>query len=192
LGVQSYLQQRLLGAFLIAMLLAYGMVFSERKDPVAFRRLLQHLGRREWSRASEVFPLWLSTLPFVILTCILLVGVSLISAPNEETRQVVAPAVAMVFFLLRDLGIILFLNLGRVPKRADMLTMLFLFLLYGAIPTILSGLELDLLPALFWPVSGMPAEILLPAALIQAVVMFWLLVRRWRKSHHLSSLQKDY
>ena len=178
---QSVYQQRLLSAFVITLVLAYGTVFSERKDPVVFRRLLQSLGRREWVRAMEVFPLWLSTLPFVILTCVVLVVVEVTSAPSEGMGQVVVPAVAMVFFLLRDFGILLFLNLGRIPKRADMLTVLFLVLLYGVIPTILTALDLDRMTGLFWPIPGVAAEIVLPAALCQAVAMLWLLVQRWRR-----------
>ncbi len=180
---QSLGQQRLIVAFLVAIMLAYGTVFCERKDPVAFRRLLQHLGHGEWGRAMEVLPLWLSTLPFVILSCTLLVAVDLISGPVEEASQVVVPAVAMLLFLLRDFGLMLFLNLGRIPKRADMLTILFLVLLYGVIPTILTALDLGRLAGMFWPVPGVSAAIVLPAALFQAVVMLWLMVRRWRKNH---------
>jgi hypothetical protein len=163
--------------------LTYGAVFSERKDPVAFRRLLQSFGHREWRRALEIFPLWLSTLPFVVLSCAVLVVVALTSGPGEGVAQVAVPAVAMVLFLLRDLGIVLFLNLGQSPKRADMLTILFLALLYGVIPTILAALGLDRLAGLFWPIQGVSAEIVLPAALFQAVAMLWLMVRRWRRNH---------
>jgi hypothetical protein len=179
---QSVWQQRLLSAFLMTLVLAYGTAFCERKDPVAFRRLLQYLGRCEWGRAMQVFPLWLSTLPFVVLTCAVLAVVDLTSGPSEGVEQVAVPAVAMVLFLLRDFGILLFLNLGRIPKRADMLTILFLVLLYGVIPTILAALDLDRLTGLFWPIQGVPAEIVLPAALFQAVAILWLMARRWRKS----------
>ncbi len=180
---QNVWQLRLLSAFLITLMLAYGTAFSERKDPVAFRRLLQRFSLREWGRAMEIFPLWLSTLPFVFLSCAVLAIVELSSGPVEAVGLFATPAVAMVLFLLRDFGLLLFLNLGRNPKRADMLMMLFLVLLYGVIPTILAALDLDRLTGLFWPVPGASAEIILPAALAQAVVMLGLMVRRWRKSH---------
>ena len=53
---------RLLSVFMVMLLLAYGAAFSERKDPIAIRRLLQALARRQWSRALTNFPLWLSSL----------------------------------------------------------------------------------------------------------------------------------
>ncbi len=180
---QSVWQMRLLGAFLITLVLAYGTAFSERKDPVALRRLLQYLSLYEWRRAMQTFPLWLSTLPFVLLTCTILVFVDLTSSPVADAKSVAIYAVAMVLFLLRDLGILLFLNLGRNPKRADMLTILLLILLYGVIPTILSALDFDRLTGLFWPVPGTSADIVLPAALAQAVVILGLMVGRWRKHH---------
>ena len=179
---QGLAQQRLLSAFLTAMMLAYGTLFSERKDPVALRRLLQYLGRRQWRKAVEVFPLWLSTLPFVVLTCVVLTAVDLTSTPGEDVAQFATPAVAMVLFLLRDFAILLYLNLGQNPKRADLLTILFLVLLYGVIPSILAALDLDLLTGLFWPIPGLSASIFLPAALFQATVMLWLMARRWRKN----------
>jgi hypothetical protein len=179
---QSLAQQRLLSAFLITLMLAYGTAFSERKDPVALRRLLQYLGQRQWFRAMQSLPLWLTTLPFVLLACAVLVAVDLISGLNAG-MQIAVPAMAMVLFLLRDFGILLFLNLGRIPKRADMLTIVFLVLLYGVIPTILAALGFDRLAGLFWPSPGVPAEIVLSSALFQAVVMLWLMTRRWRKSH---------
>jgi hypothetical protein len=179
---QSLALQRLLSAFIVALALAYGAAFCERKDPVAFRRLLQQLGHRDWGRVMETFPLWLSTLPFVVLSCFVLVAVELATGPVEGVKGLAVPTVAMGLFLLRDLGIMLFLNLGRVPKRADMLTILCLTLLYGVIPTILAALDLDLLTALFWPIQGVPGAILLPAAFCQVVVVSWMMVRRWRKS----------
>ena len=184
---QSIQQLRLLGAFTVSIILAYAMIFCESKDPVAFRRLLQYLGQREWGRAMESLPLWLMTLSFVVLTCLFLVGMSFSSPPLEEASQLSISAMAMVLFLIRDFGIVLFLNFGRVPKRADMLTLLFLFLLYGAIPTILTALDLDSLAGCFWPAPGIPAEVILPAALIQAVVILWLVASRWRRNLQISS-----
>ena len=182
---QSVWSLRVLSAFITTLALAYGTAFSERKDPVALRRLLQSLGQREWARAMQVLPLWLSSLPFVALTCALLVAVEFNSVPEEGVKQMTATAVAMVLFLLRDLGILLFLNLGKIPKRADMLTVLLLVLLYAVLPTILSALDLDLLAGFFWPAPGVSAGIVVPAALFQAVVMLWLMVARWRKNHRL-------
>lgn len=182
-GSQSVWQQRLLGAFLVALALAYSSLFSERKDPVALRRLLQHLGQGQGRRALQILPLWLSTLPFVLLTCAILVLAEFTAGARIAAESMAVPAVAMVLFLLRDFALLLFLNLGRNPKRADMLTVLLLVLLYSVLPTILAALDLDLLTGLFWPLPGASAMIVLPAALIQAIAMLWLLMSRWRKSH---------
>jgi hypothetical protein len=104
---------------------------------------------------------------------------------------VAVATVAMVFFLLRDISIMLFLNLGRFPNRADMLTLIFLALLYGVVPKILATLGLNQLTGLLWPVPGTPASILMPAAVFQAVAMFWLLGHRWRnRQQHYEALRR--
>ena len=181
-SVQDVWQQRLLCAFLVSLALAYGMAFCERKDPVAFRRLLQSLARGQWRRAMEGLPLWFSTLPLVVLACAALVVMELSMGPDGSVTPVAVAAVAMVFFLMRDLALMLFLHLGRFPKRADMLTLLVLALLYAVVPKILAALGLDPLAGLFWPTPGAPAVILLPAAMFQTLAMCWLAARRWCKS----------
>lgn len=168
-------QQRLSSGFLITLMLAYGTAFWERKDPVAFRRLLRHLSHRDWLRALAAVPLWLITLLLVVIFCFLVVGA------GQGSGDLVTSAMAMTLFLIRDIGLLLFLNLGRVPRRADLLTLLWLVLLYGIIPSVLAGLDLGAMTALFWPVPGRPATILLPAAFGQAAVMSLLLVVRWRR-----------
>lgn len=181
----SLLQQRLLSAFLVGLSLAYGAVFFERKDPVALRRLLQALGQSDWRRAVTFFPLWLSTLPFVVLSCLLLAVQDLSLASVDGGELFAVPALAMLCFLLRDFALLLYLNLGRNPKRADMLTVLWLALLYGVIPTICKALDATLLAGLFWPLPNVAAQYLLPSAFLQAVVVLWMMVRRWRKNQRL-------
>lgn len=170
-------QQRLLTGFLITLALTYGTAFCERKDPVTFRRLLQAIGRRRWSQALTAAPLWLSSLPPVVLFCLLLIGA------DRNDGPLLLPALAMLLLLLRDLGLLIFLNLSRIPKRADMLAVLCLVLLYGVVPTILSALDLDSLAGLFWPRPGQSATLALPAAFGQALVMAWLVTVRWRRHH---------
>jgi hypothetical protein len=181
-SVEDAWQQRFLCAFLVSLALAYGAAFCERKDPVAFRRLLQSLARGQWRRAMEGLPLWLTTLPFVVLTCAALAAIELHAGAGGSVTPVAVAAVAMVFFLVRDLGLMLFLHLGRFPKRADMLTILLLALLYAVFPKILAALGLEPLAELFWPAPSAPSVILLSAAILQAFAMCWLATRRWRKS----------
>lgn len=173
-GGEGLWQQRLLVGFLVPLGLAYATAFGERKDPVAFRRLLQALGQRAWRQLLADAPLWLCTLPLAVFSCVLLI------AADGGAGLLAVPAAAMLIFLARDCSLLLFFNLGRVPKRADMLALLWLVLLYGVIPTILAALDFEPLTGLFWPAPGQPAALVLCSALVQAAIALWLLVWRWR------------
>lgn len=174
---------RVITAFHIAVGLVYFMAFNEKKDPIAFKRMIQAVRDKAWSRVLENLPCWLATLALVLATGMLLTTI-LVSAYISDSAagrfSTYAPAV--ILFLLRDLGLLLFLNLGRSPKRADMLTILFLVLLYGVIPMIFKALELDVLTGLFWPRFDFSPLIILSAGLIEAGLVSWLLVKRWNSS----------
>jgi len=84
---------------------------------------------------------------------------------------------------MRDLGLLLFFNLGRNPKRADMLTVLWLAMLYGVMPTILAAVNLDLLTTLFWPRKDLQPALGMMAVAVEVLVICWLVARRWRVNY---------
>ncbi|HBT84141.1 MAG TPA: hypothetical protein DEB35_12365 [Desulfuromonas sp.] len=92
-------------------------------------------------------------------------------------------AVAVFAFLLRDLALLLYLNLGRVPRRADMVAVLYLGLLYGVIPIIFATLDLDRLTLLFWPRWDMAPLPTVLAPVGELGLVAWLLIRRWQTQH---------
>lgn len=176
---------RLYAALVVSVTLTYGMAFSERKDPVAFRRLLQALKSRNWGDLWLHLPLWGATLPLVALVVgCLLVGDLAAVAPAETSFSGMT-ALAALAFLLRDLTLLLYLNLGRIPRRADMVTVLYLGLLYGVIPIIFAALELDRLTILFWPRWDMAPELTVLAPVAELGLVVWLLRRRWLTHHRL-------
>ncbi|HAD04689.1 MAG: hypothetical protein A2091_01690 [Desulfuromonadales bacterium GWD2_61_12] len=173
----------LYAALVVGVTLTYGMAFSERKDPVAFHRLLQACARRNWRDFWLHLPLWGATLPLVAIA----VGGLLLrdlagSAPAGAGFSGVT-AVAVFAFLLRDLALLLYLNLGRVPRRADMVAVLYLGLLYGVIPIIFATLDLDRLTLLFWPRWDMAPLPTVLAPVGELGLVAWLLIRRWQTQH---------
>jgi hypothetical protein len=89
---------------------------------------------------------------------------------------------AVICLLCRDLGLLLFFNLGRNPRRADWLMVLCLGLLYWVVPQILAMLDFDLMTGLFWPRWDLPPVLTLGAACVETVAIGWLLVRRWQST----------
>jgi hypothetical protein len=166
---------------LVAATLTYGMLFSERKDPVAFRRLLQAWQGRLWRDVACHLPLWLTTLPLLAVTVALLVVIDLAggAAGLADGRTGVVVAAAFCF-ILRDIGLLLHANLGNNPRRADMLTVLILIMLYGVVPGIFALIELNPLTALFWPRTDLAPALVLLAPLAEALLVAALVARRWR------------
>ena len=168
---------RLLFAFGLLLAMTYGLAFSERKDSVTLHRLLADCQRRRWRHFAEACPLWLATVPFVLASG----GFLLVTGYRGIDHGSFAGFVlALICLMVRDLGLLLFLNLGRNPKRADWLMLLCLALLYWVVPQILIALDFDLLSGVFLPRWDLPPVFILGAAIVEAGVVGWLLVRRWR------------
>ncbi len=168
-------------AYAVMLSLTYLMAFSERKDPVAFRRLISAYGRRDWSRVMQELPCWAVTLPPALVAgggMFVTVTANMVSlSPITDVRMFTA---AMFLFLLRDLGLLLFFNLARNPKRADMIAVLCLGLLYGVVPGIVTALHFDSITSLFWPGWKNHSFLSVVAAAIEAVLIHLLVFKRWR------------
>jgi len=168
-------------AFIVTLFLTYAMALSERKDPVAYRRLIILYERRDWARLAHGLPCWTVTLLPVFAAAF---GMFLTALPNTPLTWTATGyrffIVASFLFLLRDLGLLLYLNFTKSPKRADMFFVLALAMLYGVIPGIMKGLDLDLLAALFWPMWDQYSSTALPAAAVEALLVMTLLVKRWK------------
>jgi hypothetical protein len=91
----------------------------------------------------------------------------------------IATAIALILFMLRDLGIVLLLNFGKRPKAPDLAAILYMIVLYG----ICGGLAVaagagSLLP-LFLPGTANNAVVVVLAPLVEVILVAVLLQRRW-------------
>jgi len=163
----------------VATTLTYLMLFLERKDPVAAGCLVDTFKDRNWRRFAEGMPCWLVTVPFVLITAVLLLCVpeNLMDGATPLAQRAIL--ISMVALLTRDIGLVLFLNLSRRPQRADLFAILLFALLYGLLPVILHTMDAKGAAALFWPLHDR-WWIFLPSAVIQATLIFWLVVQRWQ------------
>lgn len=166
-------------AFATAALLAYCTVFFERKDPVSLRRLVEAGRAGRWRRVAEGAPCFVLTLPFVLAAAAAVAsdpGPVLVEAAGAAGAR--ALVLAVVAFLLRDVALVLHLNLGSGPRRADLFALLCLGALYGLFPGILRSLGSEAATALFWPrPEHWPFS--LAGAAFSAAAMTLLAVRRW-------------
>jgi len=166
-------------AYFTAVALAYVTALVEPKDPIRFRRLIHAWENRDWGLLLQVCPSWAMLLPLICAAAIMLCVFPLVGATSPASAFRIAIA-SSLFFILRDLALLLFFNLSKNPKRADMLTMLWMGLLWLVIPLTLSGLGFVHLTQLFHPRPETQSFISLVAAPCEMLLAAWLAVRRWK------------
>lgn len=188
---------RVLQALLIALPLYYAALFAQSNDIVRYRWLLHDLGQGAWRRALPSLPLWAPAFALAAATALAAGLLSHGRSPADVLeRQMpgalmgeawlggagaggMVVAVAVILFMLRDLGIILLLNFADRPKAPDLTAALYLLVLYG----VGSGLVLavgavELLP-LFIPGASGHALTAIGAPAIELAAVAFLLRRRW-------------
>lgn len=172
---------RLFVAYLTLVGLCYSMIFLEVKDPILIRRLLVVWRNAQWRRLLELIPCWLVSLASVLLLCLYLLLATTNSQVGPGQGMAVKPlVVAMGLFLLRDVLLFVYFNLGKRRQRADMAALLYLAVLYWLLPSILAGMELNALVALFIPTGDPQLPLSILSALIQAIVLLFLCRTRWQ------------
>jgi hypothetical protein len=166
----------------------YFLALVEPKDVVGLRRLLRRAGAGQVRGFFEVLPLSLLT---YVVTALGLASLFLFDRADlaPPGSGVYGPALVLSGFLFmsRDLAILLALNLGRNPRRADVAAIVYWVVLYALVPLLLRSLHQSDLAALFRPddrVSG------LLSPLVQALLTFAWVVWRWRSAGRAVGLAK--
>lgn len=179
---------RLRMAFLAAVGLTWIAAFAEPKGFVGLRRWISFIRAGDIRRSLEATPGWI---PGGLVAVLLGLTVVVLwwSTPDLSYVFQRAPAmaslgafvVAVLLFLLRDIGLMHLFTLDGRARRGYLTALVYLTALYAIIPPILAALELPDLALMLVPNPiGDPFRIVLPA-LAQAVLVGGLLVIRWRR-----------
>jgi hypothetical protein len=192
LGPDSRLSLRFFSALLVALPLYYLAVFAQSNDIIRYRWLFHHLRRGSWRNALSLLPLWM---PSLALAAVLAAAVAVLT--KDELRVLtadqavprmligetwsggIATAIALILFMLRDLGIVLLLNFGKRPKAPDLAAILYLIVLYGICGGLVAAAGARSLLPLFLPGAGSNALVVVLAPLVQVILVAVLLRRRW-------------
>ncbi|MEI6208884.1 MAG: hypothetical protein WCP20_19060 [Desulfuromonadales bacterium] len=169
----------LLAAYGISVCVIYFMAFCERKDIITLQAVVRLASEGDWRRFLERSPRWFLTLPVAVLAgcAVLLAAVT----GNAGKAAISWFVVASLFFIMRDVGIMLFCNLGKSNRRADILSLLYLILLYGVFPATLSGMKIDDATLLFWPRPDLNPIVACVAPLLELLAIGFLVAGRWKK-----------
>ena len=170
-----------LTAYAVAVTAVYLLVFAESKDMVSLQTVVRLAAARDWRRFLERSPRWILTLPVAVLAGIAVI----VTAEADRSGRSLDSAVfvaASLFFMVRDMGIIIYCNLGTQARRADLFSIVCLVLLYGIFPAILSAMHANMATMLFWPridLSPLPGSMVM--ALLEAVLVALLVRERWKR-----------
>jgi hypothetical protein len=170
----------LLVAFGVAVLLTWATALVDRKDPVGLRRLARAARERRWGRLVDELPPWLHSLGFVIATSAVLTASPARAGEIGLHDGFGWIVVAVVLFLVRDLALLVHLNLGARPKRADLFALVLFLVGYVLVPLVLSATGWKPIAALFYPDPDR-GPVSAAGAFVAAAVFIGFLAVRWRE-----------
>lgn len=180
----NILIQRWYVALAVCVVLIYFMAFRESKYIVDIKHLIYHIKQGEWKKLINNSPLWL--LSFMVAMLISLVIVVIYPFTDgvvkvfDIGKSNLFFSIHVMLFVIRDLSIMLYLNLSEKRKRADTVMLLYLFLLYGILPFFFR-LPFSIAPYMLYPYPDSPILFGLIPAVAQVVGMMFLLERRFKK-----------
>ena len=175
----------------VIFLFAYILALGEPKDIIGFRHVLHTARTGAWGAFFEDLPLWALTyvvaaLAVVVSVCVILTGgpdaysLRISSDRISSDTRMVSVFVAALLFLTRDIGLMLFLNLSRNPRRAGLATLLYWVTLYGFLPGVFLAFRVRGVQPFFYPVGDENWALAVLPTLAQAAAVAALVTWRWR------------
>ncbi len=184
---------RLGSGLLFVVLLTYLAAFLAPPGGVDLRRFASDFRAARYYAAFQAAPAWLvAALVAIAQTAIICVLIP--SASNDLTfvlematrrsqdlsSQAITVLVAWMLFLIRDLGLIQFVILSPTSRRGHLAALMYLAVLYGALPTLFASTGLEAaLPALVPFLVHSPLSLL--PILAQLGLLGFALAWRWRQ-----------
>ena len=177
--------------FVVVALLVYAAFLLEQKDQVRLRSWLRQIAALRLARAARDAPAWAQLFAMsLVLAAAVAIATPFDAADAVLAGYVVAHAPAMaisaVLFLLRDLALLLSVNLSANPRRGDGSGLVYLMLLYVLAPLLARALGDPSLVAIFLPVVPDERLISVGSPALQAMAMIGLLA--WQLSRQASTL----
>ena len=191
-GLNDPWSLRLLPALVVAVPLYYVALFAQSNDIIRYRWLLHHLGHGNWRNAQSLLPLWI---PSLLLAAALSILVAVLARDDMQSfadvervarlwsmpipAGTLPTAIALILFMLRDLGIVLLLNFAKRPKAPDLAAVLYLIVLYGICGGLAMAAGATWLLPLFLPGAARSGLLVVLAPLVQVILAVILLQRCW-------------
>ncbi|HRE30882.1 MAG TPA: hypothetical protein PLD88_02810 [Candidatus Berkiella sp.] len=169
-------------AFSIASLLTYIALFADALDSIRYRKILARIAENNVIESLQQLPWWVISFSLAILAGVL---TCLIQNAFTQHLENVSPTVFILTslcFLLRDILLVHYFFLSNNPKRAQSAAILYLAILWIALPLLLNALHLNhLLPALL-PSWGQNTGLALISTMTQIALIGFLCWSKWQST----------
>lgn len=178
--------------FVITAGLIYPAFLLDEKNQVGLAAWFRALAAGRLARAAADAPAWGQLFALALLLALAILVVAGLRRPQVLMYEIDASSLsilvlAAVLFLLRDLALLLLLNMGKGQRRADGAGVIYLIVLYGLVPPLAKAIGGAQWQALFLPIH---ADLPLPALVgpaVQALAMIGLLGWRTRRTVGLAA-----
>lgn len=172
--------------------ITYAAMLMEPKDPVRYRRLVRQFGDRLLGPLFLELPRWLLAYAVVLAIVAVLAGIGY----GEPTGGRVGPhganfAIAFAAFVGRDLGLFLLFGITGRSSGSDLATVVYLAILYLALPFLASGLELGRLMPLLLPSDAAGTALQIGAPVVEMIAVWGVLAVRWRGRRDIAAATTD-
>lgn len=165
--------------FMVTLGMTYLSAGSERRDIVTVRRFALHWRTSSRWRALQELPCWLATAPFALAFAVGLLAMNSAHLESFEELPAAFP-LGLWLFALRDIGLLYFFSLARVPRRSEFTTVIYLAVIYLLLPELFSAAGWDTLANLVLPPIWSDAPLGLGMLVLHLALVGVLLWRRWQ------------
>ena len=160
----------------------YLLLLSEYKGKAYFIQLQHLYEQKNYSTLWRQAPRWFISTLLAFIIIVFSSFYILLLDNNEENRQIISVFISLFIFLLRDIGIVLWINFSGYYKRPDVAVVLYWVFLYWLLPLGLSeSTDTSVLVLLFWPApdTSLFLSILIP--LVEVILVYYFLSRSYVK-----------
>lgn len=188
--------------FIQTLIMTYILALTESKDIVILRSILNLFSEKMYNKMFQNISLWLITLAIslifgILAVCTYLFSFILFKEPLSSTSDVgfnifselnldyqpylILYLLGIFGFIIRDMGIMLYLNLSKTSKRADSAMLIYLLILYILLPFLTKNSGMGVM---FYPdfKANIIAIVVFP--LIESAIVIALVMKKWKEINH--------
>jgi len=174
------IKKELLVASFVALATLYYSIFNESKSVVNLRRLKERLTAEKFVEVLQLTPRWCVSLALYAITCMTLALFLIVDLADATHKGLLLFLISLSLFVMRDIGIVMFLGYGPRGRRApESFALLLIALLYTIIPAMFCVLSSSAF-VMFYPIADPSYVLALLFSLIQAVVVWFSVYIRLR------------